>query len=112
MPNFIYSLPVELVRAIEIALRLALTDEELGTAASLLAGIGDEDAAPDAAQIVTTVEKAIWLALDEPDFDIARAAVQRLLDQYVAEVGLAPDAAPDAHLEMTYEDGISGSDQD
>ena len=112
MPNFIYSLPVELVRAIEIALRLGLTDEELGTAASLLGGISDEDAAPDAAQIVTTVEKAIGLALDEPDFDVATVAVQRLLDQYVAEEGLALDVAPDAHLEMAYEDRISGAEQD
>jgi len=112
MPNFIYSLPVELVRAIEIALRLGLTDEELGTAASLLGGISDEDAAPDAAQIVTTVEKAIGLALDEPDFDVATVAVQRLLDQYVIVEGLALDVAPDAHLEMAYEDRISGADQD
>ena len=111
MPNFIYSLPVELVRAIEAALRLGLTDKELVAAASLLGGTDSEDTAPDAARIVTTVEKATGLALDPPDFKVATAAVRRLLEQFAAEESLALDVAPDAHLEMAFEDCISGADQ-
>jgi hypothetical protein len=34
------------------------------------------------------------------------------LDQYVAEEALALDVAPDAFLEMAYEDRVSGADQD
>src|SRR5258708_3487370 len=112
MTNFIYSPPVELVRTLEATLRLGLTGEEFEAAARLVANLAGEDDAPDAAQIVTTVEKAIGLALDESDFEMATAAIQRKLDQYHAEEFLAPDAAPDAYLEMAYEDRISGADQD
>src|SRR5258708_18157301 len=111
MPNFIYSVPVEVVRTIEAALQLGLTDEEFEVASSLIGDLLGEDDTPDAARIVTVVEKAIGLGLDEPDFETATAAVQRQLDQYVAEEALALDAAPDAFLEMAYEDRVSGADQ-
>ena len=113
MPNFIYSLPGELVRAVEAALQLGLTDEESAAAASSLGDLaGDDDAPdPDPAQIVTAFEKAIGLGLDETDFEMATAAVRRRLDQYAVEEYQAFDQASDAHLEMAYEDRVSGLDQ-
>ena len=111
MPNFIYSLPGELVRAVESALQLGLTNEESTAAASSLGELAGEDEAPDPAQIVTAFEKAIGLGLDELDFAMATGAVRRWLDQYALEEQHAFDQAPDAHLEMAYEDRASGLDQ-
>ena len=105
MPKYTLSLAGELTKAVEAALGLGLADTEFDAAQALVGDIVREDEMPDLAAIVACIEKAAGLALDVPDYATALSAVRRFLAPY-----LAADltVAPDAHLEMAYEDQVAG----
>ena len=112
MSNYIYSPSGELARAIESALGLGLADKEWLAASSALCNLTAEGETVGADQIVIVFEKATGLGLDQSDFQAATAAVRRLLEQYQQEETQVLGAAPDAYLEMAYEDRVSGLDPD
>jgi hypothetical protein len=112
MSNYIYSPCGELARAIESALGLGLTEEEWLAASCALCNLTAEDETVGPDQIVIAFEKAIGLGLDQSDFQAATASVRRLLEQYKQEETQAFGSAPDAYLEMAYEDRVSGLDPD
>ncbi len=65
-----------------------------------------DDPPPDFAErLVTEFEKTIGLGLDEAQYGRAVIIVKRLLPQMALP---SPAYAPDAHLEMTYEDRVTG----
>ncbi len=105
MPKYTLSLAGELIKAVEAALGLGLADSEFEAAQGLVTEIVNEDEAPDLAAIVTSIEKAAGLALDVSGYAVVLAAARRFLAPY-----LAADltVAPDAHLEMAYEDQVTG----
>ena len=105
MPHYTLSLPGELVRGVEAALGLGLAEPEFLVAEGLVREIVNEDATPNLGAIVASIEKAAGLALDVPAYAVALAAARRTLAPYLA--AYAP--APDAHLEMAYEDQVSGN---
>jgi hypothetical protein len=104
MPRYILSLAGELVREVEAALGLGLAEPEFQIAQSLVSEVVNEDATPSLGAIVASIEKAAGLALDVPAYAAALAAARRTLAPYLA--AYAP--APDAHLEMAFEDRVSG----
>jgi hypothetical protein len=105
MANYTLSLAGEIVRAVEGALGLGLAESEFDAAQELVRELVNEAEPPDLAAIVASIEKVTGLALDVPAYAVALAAVRRTLAPYVAD--RAP--APDAHLEMAYEDQVSGA---
>lgn len=104
MPHYTLSLPGELVRGVEAALGLGLAEPEFSVAEGLVREIVNEDETPNLGAIVTSIEKAAGLALDVPAYAVALAAARRTLAPYLT----AYTPAPDAHLEMAYEDQVSG----
>ncbi|MCC6189026.1 MAG: hypothetical protein IT318_08320 [Anaerolineales bacterium] len=106
MASYTLSLAGELVKSVEAALGLGLADTEFEAAQALVGDIVHEDEMPDLAAIVACIEKAAGLALDAQGYAVALAAARRFLAPY-----LAADltVAPDTHLEMAYEDQVSGS---
>ncbi len=105
MTKYTLSLAGELVKAVEAALGLGLADTEFEAAQALVGDIVREAEKPDLAAIVASIEKAAGLALDVPDYAVALAAARRFLAPYLAA---DLNVAPDAHLEMAYEDQVSG----
>jgi hypothetical protein len=105
MPHYTLSLPGELVRGVEAALGLGLAEPEFSVAEGLVREIVNEDETPNLGAIVTSIEKAAGLALDVPAYAIALAAARRTLAPYPAAYTLAPDA----HLDMAFEDQVSGN---
>ena len=105
MASYTLSLAGELVKSVEAALGLGLADTEFEAAQALVGDIVREDATPELAGIVACIEKAAGLALDVPDYAIALATARRFLAPYLA-ANLT--VAPDGHLEMAYEDQVSG----
>ena len=104
MPRYTLSLAGELVRGVETALGLGLAEPEFQVAEGLVSEIVNEDATPDLGAIVASIEKAAGLALDVPAYAVALAAARRTLAPFLADHA----SAPDAHLEMAYEDRVSG----
>ena len=105
MPRYTFSVAGELVRDVEAALGLGLAEPEFLVAEALVREIVNEDATPNLGAIVASIEKAAGLALDVPAYAVALLAARRTLAPYLAEYA----AAPDAHLEMAYEDQVSGN---
>ena len=104
MPRYTLSLAGELVREVEAALGLGLAEPEFSVAEGLVREIVNEDATSNLGAIVASIEKAAGLALDVPAYAVALAAARRTLAPYLA----AYPPAPDAHLEMAFEDRVSG----
>src|SRR5690348_7207483 len=104
MPRYTFPVACELVRDVEAALGLGLAEPEFLVAEALVREIVNEDATPSLGAIVACIEKAAGLTLDVPAYAVALAAARRTLAPYLAEYAVAPDA----HLEMAYEDQVSG----
>jgi hypothetical protein len=104
MPRYTLSVAGELVRDVEAALGLGLAEPEFQVAEGLVREIVNEDAMPNLGAIVASIEKAAGLALDVPAYAVALSAARRSLAPYLGEYAVAPDS----HLEMAYEDQVSG----
>jgi hypothetical protein len=99
------SLAVELVTAIETALSTGFEPGEFENAAAEVSYLLNEAEAPvSPAAVVQVTEKAIGLGLSELQFKAACVAVAR---EWHAQTGPV-ELPPDAHLEMAYEDRVSG----
>ena len=99
------SLAVDLVAAMEAALSTGFEPGEFENAASEVTCLLNEAEEPVlAATVVQAVEKVIGLGLSELQFEAACVAVAR---EWHAQTGPV-DLPPDAHLEMAYEDRVSG----
>ena len=99
------SLAAELVTAIETALSTGFEPGEFeNAAAEVTCLLNDAEGPVPPAAVVQAVEKAIGLGLSEDEFAAAQAAVAR---EWHAQTGPV-ELPPDAHLEMAYEDRVSG----
>ena len=104
--KYLRSLAVELVTALEAALNTGFEPGKFENAAVEVAYALNEAEGPVSAEtVVQVVEKAIGLGLSEAQFAVAHAAVAREWHAQTAPVELPPDA----HLEMAYEDRVSGA---
>jgi hypothetical protein len=108
MPRFARTLAGELVQGVEAALGLGLAEPEFEMAQGLVFELINEAEVPDLGAIVVSIEKAAGLALDVRDYAQALAAARRTLAPFL----MNPQIAPDAHLELAYEERVAGDEPD
>jgi hypothetical protein len=103
--KFRRSFAAELVAAIESALQAGFEPAEFECAAVEVADLLNESEDPTSPEaVVQAVEKSIGAGLSDAQFAEACTAVANEWRGQAQHRGLAPDA----HLEMAYEDSISG----
>jgi hypothetical protein len=110
MMRYAQSPAERVLEALLDALEINLDDTEFSIVVDELRAMTDDDGGlPNATLIVQTVEKVIGLGLDEDQHAVAVTVVDRQLSP-LCECSACHDpepewdVAPDAHLEMMYED--------